>query len=250
MMDPSGNVPICSGGGADWYEGDNCSGVQTNYTKKTIIRQLQRDYKWSVQGDWTLEQLQLFNYTGSVIENRIDTITGGYGKEWMSDNLSWANFKHPGPVLGFVLGDNDYVTGWSVNLHDNFGNGLTINYWVGHLSHELAHVWENHAALGSVYMGGGVGDQLTRYVGGEPRGLRFINGTSGIPPDHQWTSRLDAFPDYPSYGNHSTADYVANGFQYLIMDPAKISTDNVIGTGIMYDVIFWLESEILREARH
>jgi hypothetical protein len=222
MIDPSGNVPTCSGGGADWYEGGNCHGVQNNYKKKTIIRQLARDYGWSVEGNWSVAQLQLISYTGSVIENRVDTLTGGYGNEWMTEYLGGANFKPRGSVLGSILGANDYTIGNNVNLHNNFGMAGTIYDLVGHLTHELGHVWDNHTSPGSVYIGGGVGDQYTRYLGGDPQGIRFINGTSGIPIDQQWSTY------YPSlkHGDDGTSESFAFAFEYLIIDPSKLITVN------------------------
>jgi hypothetical protein len=86
-------------------------------------------------------------------------------------------------------------------------------------AHELTHVRDNRTSpmigpFGATWIGGGAADELTKYVGGNPEGLRWTNGTCNIPQKYQWNN------DDPSlnYGNHSTADYFAKSFAWTIYD--------------------------------
>ena len=65
---------------------------------------------------------------------------------------------------------------------------------------------------------------LTKYVGGDPKNLRFINGTSSIPKDYQW----DPNNSGGGYGNHSTADYFAESFGWMIYNSTSVPQSNII----------------------
>ncbi len=86
---------------------------------------------------------------------------------------------------------------------------------------ELAHVLDNAlkegGTLPATWTGGGPADALIRALGGRPHGLRFFNGSCDLPAQHLW--RADAGG---GYGNHSSADYFAEAFAWLVYDPGKL----------------------------
>jgi len=89
------------------------------------------------------------------------------------------------------------------------------------VAHELAHVWDINSgkeACAATWCGGGHADALAEYLGGEPGGIRWNNGTSGIPVNNSWDTTLSG----RGYGNNSTADYFAEAFSWSIYDLAAV----------------------------
>ena len=71
--------------------------------------------------------------------------------------------------------------------------------------------------LPSIWFGKGHGDGLVRFSGGQPKGLRWNNGVSGIPAACRWTP-----PGAPTEcGDLSTADYFAEAFTWAIYNPTR-----------------------------
>jgi hypothetical protein len=85
--------------------------------------------------------------------------------------------------------------------------------------------WDQYSmdVFGATWYGGGAADELTKYVGGDPRGLRWLNGTSGISPVYQWKKAVKN-----GYGNHSTAYYFAESFGWMIYNESALPQRTIL----------------------
>jgi hypothetical protein len=163
----------------------------------------------------------------------VNIIISGKGQGWMDKFMSGTTFVHDN------LFGNNYVTGDTVHLADNFDSR-----WV---THELAYVYDNRSAqdmgnnVEALWFGGGNADLMHQLLGGGvPQGLSFINGTSFLPDEYQ-------FHPSDGYGNHSTADYFAEIFALTIYpDPRyKFPADDIGGPLIILESFIRAEGSFL-----
>ncbi len=154
------------------------------------------------------------------IERNIDNLTGGKGLAWMNQYLGNTNITSS-PLY---LPQNRDMTlpGWleggagtnTVNLFPGWQNQDGGVRWI---VHEMGHVWDmNTSTLGDPSLGptGGVGDALSSFFGGYPYGPRFVtrDPLSPFVPQNYLFRRF-------TYGNTSTADYLAETFSGMIYHP-------------------------------
>ncbi len=229
-IDPTGNKP-CDGNNTS---PDQCNGI----TQEDLLQVLHTVYRWNVVGNWTKNELYKIIDTGNYIEQGIDLLTNGNGKGWMYSKMSNVTFVHTPQVdtaLAFIGNKfNKGVPIDGITLNSTFvliaQNGI-VQY---QLVHELGHVWDINSGNGncpSTWCGGGPADELTVYAGGDPDGTRWTNGTSGMP---QWSSDI-----HNGYGNHSTADYFAESFEWMLFYLVNLNhTSNLPNT----DVLNWIIS--------
>jgi RHS repeat-associated protein len=208
-----------------------------SHQKDVYHNLIKERYRWELGDEnWTLKELTGIYTAGAKIEAYVNTVTGGKGLEWMHQYMGDVNFVHGG-----LEGKYSFVTGNTVHVEGaSWGNGED---WTT-IVHELGHVWDNNSVASSPCMsmngcvptvqdlmggscdaticGGGNADLLAIAVGGNPSGIRFKNGTSGIPKIYQWSK--------VTYGNGGTAEYYADTFRYMISDPSVIpQTTDVVG---------------------
>jgi hypothetical protein len=180
-----------------------------------LLNNITYTYKWKLNGKFSLDELIQINKAGQDIKSYADKITKGKGLTWMNYYMGGATFEHGG-LFG---GSNSYVSGSTIHLTSNW-----LIEGAPHLAHELAHVWDNHTGTEyhhseAIWFGGGASDYVQEVLGGgKVSGLRWANGSnSNLPSDYQ-------FPK-GAYANHSTADYFADTFKYMIYDPIQLSND-------------------------
>ncbi|MGA9399192.1 MAG: hypothetical protein WBV22_13160 [Anaerolineaceae bacterium] len=178
--------------------------------------------------------MRLIHYAGMDLEAFVDNINGGHGWEWIITNTHGTRIHRGGlpaiiaaqltrlpTSLVFPLKDI-----WLAEHFDTFPSPKR------HFLHELGHVIDNRLPKKGIFphtiFGKGAADRLVINLGGKPSGLRFCNGSSGIPDQYHWWGT-------GVYGNHSTADYFAEGFSWLPYDPTKLPDPLVTG---------WFNSEI------
>ncbi len=210
-IDPTGNKP-CDGNNTSL---DQCNGI----TNDDLIQVLKIVYRWKVIGNWTKKELNNLIDSANYVEKGVDLLTNGNGKGWMYSTMSNISFVHTSgtdfvleqignifnnglPIAGMVPFDSS-----SVYLYQGEINFATV-------THELGHVWDINSGNGicpATWCGGGLADDLTVNEGGNSSGVRWTNGTSGVPIDNQWSMYG---PGY--YGNTSTADYFAESFEWLL----------------------------------
>jgi len=180
-VDPSGHRSDCTE--QEIASGDEtCEENFTNEDRENLLKDL---YGWNILGDWTTEELIVLAEVAETIIKYVNQITNGNGTSWFLDYMGDININRVGGTNHYVLGNTVYITFTflqTTTYHEDF-------------AHELAHVWDNRTAsmigsFGATWYGGGAADELTKYVGGDPRGLRWWNGTSGIPPDYQWKKAI------------------------------------------------------------
>lgn len=148
-----------------------------------------------------------------------DQVTGGNGLSWMQQlfpNLSihlgglpqWVVTRFNRAPTSLVFPKTSV---WLVPDFDRFMHPTR------HLVHELAHVIDNRLSgrlLPATFFGGGPADELARFAGGNPRGLRFRNGSCGIDTGFLWPQGF--------YGNSATAEYFAEVFAHVIYEPDSL----------------------------
>lgn len=136
----------------------------------------------------------------------------------MSEYLGNAVFHH-GTLLNIFAKNNWVFPSHSVYLLNNFD--------VDDVVHELGHVFENNTSNSiclPTWFGGGAADDLIRFIEGSASGIRWANGSNGIPPNYLWdpkSSNSDVV-----YGNHSTADYFATAFEFAVLNQSEMPGPN------------------------
>jgi hypothetical protein len=189
---------------------------------------IKKKFGWNLTNDFSIDQQKMIFETGNTILAYLDKLLIGHGKEWMEKNIGKINFHLGGlPQIIVTLGNRGKPTSVTfianrIWLEPTFEQG---NNPIQHVIHEVAHVIDNgigshHHALLPIWLGHGPSDQLFRYLGGTPKGLRWQNGLYGIPNLCRW-DKSDARTQF-GYGNHSTADNFAEAFAWAIVDPSRI----------------------------
>lgn len=204
--------------------------MQTQPTPTAELRQtLHSEFGWNADGKFTPGELQTLLSAGRDIRNFVEGILPGQGLVWMSRWLSGIRFHSGGLPQRVVTYFNHAPTSvvfpyrdiWFVKDLDKYSQP------VQHVTHEIGHVLDNCSAPGwlpSIWFGKGHADGLVRFVGGQPKSLRWNNGPSGIPTACRWTpanARTEC-------GDLSTADYFAEAFTWAIFDPARCPHPGVV----------------------
>ncbi len=207
-VDPSGNMVT--------------EGIDGGVNIEVFKSWLSDKYNWNLKGNnWKIDQAICVLKEAIGIKTEVDRITYGNGNEWMKKNIPSVDFylddfPHKGMTLLNKGQETSFVSPVStIHLMDNFEK---INIDEHHVAHEVFHTIDNRSStriFPATILGGGYSDRLATYVGGNPNGIRFMNGTSGIPIDMQWSIDVN-----DGYGNHSTADYLAEAFVWTFFNPS------------------------------
>jgi hypothetical protein len=183
---------------------------------------LQAEFGWITDPRFTLGELQTILLASRDIQGYIENILPGQGTAWITRWLANIRFHSGGLPHRVVTYFNHTPTSvvfpyrdiWFVKNLDQYGNPRQ------HVTHEIGHVLDNRSGpawLPSIWIGKGHGDGLVRFSGGQPNGLRWNNGVSGIPAACRWTP-----PGAPTEcGDLSTADYFAEAFTWAIYNPTR-----------------------------
>lgn len=181
-------------------------------TKKFLMNLMSETYGWIFDGVFNYNEITEIYQASQDIQRYIDGITNGGGLKWMKKYMNGVAFTHGG------LFGSSFVTGNIMHLIDGWESYKT--YAAPHITHELTHVWDNHSATEfgftheALWYGGGNADLLIILLGGIPLGLRWANGSGdflglgGVPKEYRWLKGY--------YGNNSTADYMADSFEYMV----------------------------------
>jgi len=196
---------------------------------KVFTKWLSETYNWKLKGNnWSTKQVVRILNDAIDIKNAADRITHGNGKSWMKENIPSVTFyldDVPQNVVSFFNDgqETSFVFPNSiVHLAEGFEN-LDPN--LHHVPHEVFHTIDNRSQKGVIpatIIGGGYGDRLATFVGGDPKGLRFMNGTSGIPEEMAWRDNVNN-----GYGNTSTADYLAEAYVWTFFNPSNNPNQSV-----------------------
>ena len=174
-------------------------------------------FAWSIDDRFTLHQLELIEAASHDLEVYLGGIIPGRAVEWIRMHTRGTCIHRGGFFTKIAARINKLPTSLVLPYRD-------IWLWEDfdrfhlpkrHFLHELGHVLENNLPkkffIPPTIFGGGASDRLTNFLGGKPAGLRYVNGTSGIPERFQWHG-------VGKYGNHATADYFAEAFSWLPYD--------------------------------
>ncbi len=207
FTDPTGHA-ICMD---DGYCG---TGGSTGYLKYTYRSAITEVYQWQLKGNFKLSDLKTIYQVGYNIQTYVNNLNGG-GLSWIRNNLRGATFVNYGGYksTSYVKPSN------FIYMTKNFQN-LDENTALMHLTHELAHVWDNNSSSSGLgtYIGGGISDELYKFVSGAshlPKFIRFINSQFfGIDKSAliSFLNQDDLFPSNYKYGNGASVDYFAEAF--------------------------------------
>ena len=140
--------------------------------------------------------------------------TSGYGKPWMDKNVGEVNFKidtFPSHVASAITNQpTSIVIGNTVHFTKDFTNTYAPER---HVVHEVSHAIDSKMAgrLATV-IGGGPADELVKFVGGSPHGIRFVGSNFVVPEEYLFRKPHD-------YGNKTFADYFAQSIAVWMYDP-------------------------------
>jgi hypothetical protein len=206
--DPTGHK-ACDGENSD----ESCQGVTTDDLKNVISF----EFDWNVVGNWSSRELDAIIGAGDKILEYVNNLTGGRGQAWMDKYLGEVNLAHS----PWYLPQNRNITfpGWAaggtntIYLFPGWLNQDGGNRW---LAHEMGHVWDMNTVKVTGINGsiGGVADDLSTDLGGNPSGNGYIN----IYPVNPKVPQNYLFVGY-TYGNTSTADFLAESFSSMIYHP-------------------------------
>ena len=210
LTDPSGHDAVCQDGDPD------CDLAIGNPDKEKEIKLRYADYLvntygWNIEDllSWKVSEIQQLLEAAVLIEEFIDNIDPGMGKEWINHYLGNSVF-HKNELINSILSAS-VALGDDVNM--DFENPYTSSSTI---IHELGHVLEHNITPNATFFGGGPADEMVIAVGGIPGlcGLRFEcsnlyneKGSYGSP-NELWPKG--------SYGNHSVADDFAEVFRYSV----------------------------------
>lgn len=196
---------------------------------------LYQEFGWVADAAFSQHQLSLLGQVGRDLLAHVEKRLPGAGRAWLLRCLA--------PLRVHTGGVPQFLASW----YNRQGTSIVFPYrdiWLAadfelrayprlHIAHELAHVLDNHLArrrLPATIFGGGPADRLIRHLGGSPLGLRFANGSCGLPADLLWTAN-------GGYGNRSSAEYFAEAFAWSVYDPSRLPSPALQE---------WLDREIFR----
>lgn len=182
---------------------------------------------WTASPGFTQAQLDLLAQTGKALSAHAESILPGRAADWMRRWLSPVRFHRGGlpqwivtraarQSLSVVFPRRDI---W---LSPDFDAQSDP---VQHLLHELAHVIDNTQstrAFPATIRGRGPADRLVHDLGGLPLGIRFSNGSCGLPALNLWSGAVNA-----GYGNSASAEYFAEAFAWSVIHPVHLPSPAV-----------------------
>ena len=219
FTDPTGHKPC----GA-YDTGNGCTSSSPSI--QDLEQLIRGTFTWEVKGnDFSYDEVNAIYNAGNRIQGFVDNLANGKGLTWMNRYLGGAQFVH-GNFFG-----SSYELGGVVHLADWWTTDPDGPEYL--VTHELGHLWDDRSGpknpdSPASWFGGGAADELAKFVGGNPVGLRFYNGTCGIPKDYQWGKNARG-----GYGNNSTADYFAEAFARTIFHPKTVPNQGGISEWII-----------------
>jgi hypothetical protein len=182
-----------------------------------------------LEGNWDSSGISVVNSTFRMLQQGLDRITNGRGREWIHKNLGDARISAgtDRSMLGSHLVMTRLFSGRSHVIRDRvyLAAGFQEHAWrVGRskadlwIIHELAHVWDNRSAHGwGSILGGGYGDELLGFLHGSAGGLlglRFVDRSLTLD-----SAFLISADGNLAYANNSPADYFAQVFVAAVSLP-------------------------------
>lgn len=216
--DPSGHISCELG---------DCRDGGYHVTQAFERKVIKSTFKWETDENFNLEELKTIFASGWTIRTYVDQVTNGNGDEWISKNLPSINFHRDGiphDVVSYLAGGKTDLVFLTNDIWLGAGVDKTLNP-IQHTIHEIGHVFDNNSSKGiipGIWGGGGFGDRLTRFVGGDPSGIRWMNGSNGIPSENLWRREVNE-----GYGNTSSADYFAEAFSWTMVDALNLPNESV-----------------------
>lgn len=192
-----------------------------------ISAQLKAEYGWKTNSAFTEDQLALLLQCALDLRAYADEILSGGGLAWIRQRLSPVTFHLGGLPHTFVSWVGHQKMSVVFPSRDVWLSPTITSMAAPqlHIIHELAHVMDNHLAkrsLPATFFGGGPADRLVKEMGGTPRGIRFSNGTCGIPQGYQWATDAGG-----GYGNRASAEYFAESFAWSLYSPENLPTPTI-----------------------
>jgi hypothetical protein len=151
--------------------------------------EIKKKFNWYLVNQFSWAQQEIILDAGQVMMSYLDQQTSGDGKAWMSRNIGKVHFYLGGFPQKVVTAANQgkptsvtFLTNW-IWLEPTFEkSGNPLQYVI----HETAHVTDNkvgsqHYALLPIWFGHGPSDQISKFLGGTPKGLRWRNGSGDTP---------------------------------------------------------------------
>ena len=192
-----------------------------------IAASIQSDYGITISGNYKRFEAQVILKSLKLMEAGLDYLTGGYGNDWMQNNLNGVNI-HIGDDLATTAvqdadpthSEHNVTIGSTVNLVSNLEDysWQSPDFRVDTMIiHELGHVVDDRSSfLGMADLtGGGLGDALLSFVGGKANSIfRFLPNSLSIPPKNAFQPGNGW-----DYGNSAPAEYFAQVFSGTIYKP-------------------------------
>jgi hypothetical protein len=185
------------------------------------------NYRWRLTGQWSAHELGSILDTAMKIEAWVESLLPGSGLVWMRRFLGGVTLRHTDSAPAYVSRKRDSA------LPPLISGSLQRTIYIipdphaatGHLrwlAHELGHAWDMKTGFLTPFgIQGGVADLLNEAIGGrirrQPFACRFCDhsGLKHIPPAALWEPA-------GSYGNNSTADYLAETFAWLVLGGRRL----------------------------
>jgi hypothetical protein len=180
------------------------------------------NYHWSLSGQWTGQELDSILDTAVKIEAWAERLLPGNGLAWMRHLLGGVVLRHTDSAPSHVSHKRNSALPalLSGSLHRTIFLIPPLREATSHLrwlTHEFGHIWDMKTGILTPFgIQGGVADVLNEAIGGnvrhQPFTCRFCDnsGIKHIPPVALWQPA-------ESYGNNSTADYLAEAFAWLVI---------------------------------
>ncbi len=174
---------------------------------------LVKDYLWTVQGDWTLDELASLIKAGQELQQYIETNTKTNGQAWIRKHLGAVVF-HKQSIFNQLLHSS-----FALPTRDIYLQNINIATYSGprFILHELAHLLDNDLGgrLPASIFGGGPAEKMVAAVGGHPEFcLIKFSCRRGYATN---ISGPETWGKY-AYGNNSVADDFADTFTFAIRD--------------------------------
>jgi hypothetical protein len=179
--------------------------------------ELKQIFNWVPENNFTYQEIKMIDEVAWDMRLFYSNETGGKGKKWMDENIGNVLFTKGDMVqqsISLINGKPTSVTLFTKTIHlaENLPISLSSKR---HIAHEVDHVADNKMGGGlATFFGGGPADELIKFMGGTPSGLRWWNGNIDVPENAQFKGEY-------SYANNSDADYFAEALAFLIYPNVK-----------------------------
>lgn len=186
------------------------------------------EFAWWVDSAFGLAGLKIILGAGRALNRFVEAIHPGRGNSWVLTHSAETRFHSgglPQRLVTRVKGGSATSVVWpyrDIWLAPDFHQSP---FALQHVLHELAHVIDNRSrggCLPAIWIGGGWGDALVSSLGGHPKGLRWTNGSCGLPAPALWSMAVNL-----GYGNHSSADYFAEALSWAVVKPSSCPNPQV-----------------------